>query len=783
MQSDLALNIPRDRPRFTIGSWAVLGVALLVLGLGVALFWLRVTTPSDGARMKIEEWPWHPEGFVIAPIDDQLGGLQQGDLVVAIDGRRLESWAQALFTAGAPRLHWRIGQTVVYTVLRSGRVVDVPVILRHFPIGALLAQLWSVPLVLLLFWLIAAFIFRQRPVDRAARALFLSVSSIGSLALWSMNPQISDLVGRNGFWLGKVIGLVAFTTLWIAGIRFWLGFPAPRAVLARHRWLSLLVYLPLLAPIAGAILWPSEGALDRAERIDKAMIALGFVSFISTAISAFTSYRATRDSARRQQIRVVARAALVCGGCIGVAGPLAIVVLGYPLLDRNLLTLFILPVPLAFGFAILRHHLFDIDIIVNRALVYGALTAIVVGVYVLAVGALSLLLEAQGNLLIALLATGLVAILFQPLRERLQRGVNRLMYGERDDPYQILSRLGQRLEATLVPDMVLPTIVETIKDALKLPYVAIALKQGDEMVLAAESGDKVTRWPGDKVTDTAPYASVTLSPPHLVSLSLAYQGETIGELRLAPRPGEDDFSAIDRRLFADLVRQAGIAVHAVRLHTQTLQLAADLQRSREQLVAAREEERRRIRRDLHDGLGPALAGFTLQIDAAREELVEDIAAADAMLVDLKADVQAAIADIRELVYGLRPPALDELGLVGALRAQVARYSGPALQILFKAPTDLPSLPAAVEVAAYRIILEALTNVVRHAEAHTCAIRLVLGEHLELEIRDDGRGLAEHHLSGVGLAAIHERAAELGGSCAIESRPGVGTCVRASLPVG
>jgi len=782
MQSDLALNIPRDRPRFTIGSWAVLSVALLVLGLGIALFWLRVTTPSDGARMKIEEWPWRSEGFVVAPIDNQPGGLQQGDLVVAIDGRSLEAWAQVLFTAGAPRPHWRMGQTVVYTVLRDGRLVDVPIILRGFPIGALLAQLWSVPFVLLVFWQIAAFIFIQRPVDRAARALFLSISSIGSLALWSMNPQISDLVGRNGFWLGKLIGLGAFTTLWITGIRFWLGFPAPRAVLARHRWLSPLGYVPLLALIAGAILWPSEGALDRAEHMDKTIIALGFVSTISTAIGAVTSYRATRDSARRQRVRLVARVALVCGGCLAVAGPLSIVILGYPLIDRNLLTLFVLPVPLAFGFAILRHQLFDIDIIVNRTLVYGALTAIVVGVYVLAVGALSVLLETQGNLVVALLATGLVAIMFQPLRERLQRSVNRLMYGERDDPYAVLSRLGQRLEATLAPDTVLPTIVETIKDALRLPYVAIALKQGDEMVLAAESGDKQIRRPGDKQT-SGPDQDISLSPSLLVSLSLSYQGEQVGELRLAPRSGEDTFSATDRRLFADLVRQAGIAVHAVRLHTQTLQLAADLQRSREQLVSAREEERRRIRRDLHDGLGPALAGFTLQIDAAREELVEDIAVADAMLIDLKADVQAAIADIRELVYGLRPPALDELGLVGALRAQVAHYSGPTLQVTLDAPQNLPQLPAAVEVAVYRITLEALTNVVRHAEAHTCAIRLALGERLELEIRDDGRGLPEHHLLGVGLHAMRERAAELGGSCMIESHSGVGTCVQASLPVG
>jgi len=367
MRTDRSLTIPRARPRFITASWAVLGLALLLLALGGALFWLRVTTPSDGARLKIEEWPWRIGGLIAAPIDEQPGGLQRGDLVVAIDGRPLETWAQDLFVPAAAHPHWRIGQTVVYTVVRAGHIVEVPLQLRRFPLSSLLAQLWSVPLVLLLFWLIAAFIFIQRPGDRAARALLLSISSVGSLALWSLNPQISDLVGGDGFWLGKAIGLGAFVTFWITGIRFWLGFPEPQAVLAHHRWLSTLVYVPLLAVIAGAILWPSEGALDRAEHMDIGIITLGFASILSTAIGAIANYR-TRDSARRQQVRLVARAALVCGGCLGVAGPLSIVVLGYPLLDRNLLTLFVLPVPLAFGFAILRHHLFDIDIIVNRAL-------------------------------------------------------------------------------------------------------------------------------------------------------------------------------------------------------------------------------------------------------------------------------------------------------------------------------------------------------------------------------------------------------------------------------
>ena len=199
----------------------------------------------------------------------------------------------------------------------------------------------------------------------------------------------------------------------------------------------------------------------------------------------------------------------------------------------------------------------------------------------LAVGALGALFQARGNLGISLLATGLVAVLFQPLRSRLQRGVNRLMYGERDDPYAVTSRLGRRLEATLAPEAVLPTVVETIAQALKLPYAAILLKEGEGFRTAAA------------------YGSPRGEPE---TLPLVYQREEIGRLVLSPRAPGEGFSDADRGLLEDLARQAEVAVHAVRL-------TADLQRSRERLVATREEERRRLRRDLHDGLGAQLAGL------------------------------------------------------------------------------------------------------------------------------------------------------------------------------
>jgi signal transduction histidine kinase len=428
----------------------------------------------------------------------------------------------------------------------------------------------------------------------------------------------------------------------------------------------------------------------------------------------------------------------------------------------SIFTCLFLVFPLSIGIAILRYRLWDIDIIINRTLVYGALTASVIGMYILVVGYLGALFRTGNNLLISLVATGLVAVLFQPLRELLQRGVNRLFYGQRDVPYRVVSRLGQRLEATLLPEAVLPTIVETVAQALKLPYAAITLQQDGTMVIAAYYGS---------------------AKDELLHLPLSYQSELIGELVLAPRGPGESFTPADRALLSDLARQAGVAAHAVRLTTDLQRLAGELQHSRTQLVTTREEERRRLRRDLHDGLGSALTSVTFQLDAANNLLDRDPQAVKTLLKELKAQTQASVADIRRLVYNLRPPILDEWGLVAALREQVAQYQLNAVQVTVEAPEPLPALLAAVEVAAYRIALEALANVIRHAQGTRCTICLaVCDDALTVEVQDNGKGLPSDYHAGVGISAMRERAAELGGSCVIEDVATGGTRVYARLPL-
>ena len=424
----------------------------------------------------------------------------------------------------------------------------------------------------------------------------------------------------------------------------------------------------------------------------------------------------------------------------------------------------ILGIAVAAAIAILRHRLYDIDLIINRTLVYTALTVGVAALYGLVVGALGVLFQASNNLFVSLMATGLAAILVQPMRDGLQRLVNRLMYGERDDPYAVLSKLSRRLEGFLSPEATLPAVVETVAQALKLPYVAIALKQEGDFKIAASYG---------------------LAKDEKVKLPLIYQGETVGHLLLVARSPNEAFTPGEQRLLRDIARHIGVTAYTVLLTQDLRRLAEDLQRSREELVKSREEERRRLRRDLHDELGPQLASLKLNLDVARNLVSRDPRAAEALLVDLRTQSQAAIADIRRLAYDLRPPTLDELGLTGAIQEYVRQIaSQDGLHIRLDSPPDLPPLPAAVEVAAYRITLEALANFVRHSQGSNCLVSISqTGSHLQVEIIDDGLGLPSEIQPGVGLDSMRERAVELGGTCLIEAPSQGGTRVLARLPLG
>jgi len=412
--------------------------------------------------------------------------------------------------------------------------------------------------------------------------------------------------------------------------------------------------------------------------------------------------------------------------------------------------------PVAIGIAVLRYRLYEIDILLNRAVLYGSLTAGVAAVYLAVVVVAHSLFGVQGRgLAVQIIATVLAAAALWPLHDRVQRRVDRLFYGDRGVPYEALARLGRRIEEAADTETALNSVVKTIADSLRLPYAALELRLGDGWSPAATYGE---------------------APVKLVAFPLTFQGETVGRLLVGTRSRGEQLGPDDERLLADLARQAGPATHAVALRRA-------LDASRAGLVTAREEERRRLRRDLHDGLGPTLAGLTLGLDTARARSAGQPELQE-LLGRLKAETQRAVTDVRRIVYGLRPPTLDEFGLVGSLREEVGRlqYEAPSLTVTLDAPADgLADLPAAVEVACYRIVTEALTNVTRHAQATRCSVRLRLNHGLDVDVCDDGVGLPQGWRAGVGIASMRERVTELGGELVIEPSLPHGTRITARLP--
>ncbi len=411
-------------------------------------------------------------------------------------------------------------------------------------------------------------------------------------------------------------------------------------------------------------------------------------------------------------------------------------------------------VPVAIGVAVLRYRLYDLGTIVNRTLVYGALSIGVTALYIGTVVGIGTALDRAAGLAASLLATALVAFGFQPLRQRIQHAVDRAMYGERRDPYSVLTGLTRRLRATPDPTGVPELVVTTLTDTLGLAYAAIELDHPDGAVRVAERGD-----PGTDVAE----------------VPLSYQDEVVGRLLHArPRGGT---AGRTEQLLGDLADQVTPALQAARL-TSALQL------SRERLVLAREEERRQLRGDLHDSLGPDLAGLTMGIEAVENLLATDPAAAAATLELLRERARGTVSTVRAVVDGLRPPALDDLGLAEAVHQRTAALrtgSGPGVDV--RTEGDLLRLPAAVEVAAYHVAVEAATNAVRHASArHVSVVIARIRNGLLVRVDDDGRGLPVGIRAGAyGLVSMRERAAELGGSFDLQTGA-TGTTITVVLPL-
>lgn len=696
----------------------------------------------------------------------ERAGILEGDILVAVNGQPVQPRPgqpldELLPTgaAGAPvTLSVRTGNHAVrdYVLVFGG---EDALALGRLGLSAGFMAAYAVAVetgLAVVALVIAGLIVWRRRADGLSLVISLSLlaAQLGvSLAVWALHNQ-------QPFWRPTLEAWLAFALA--AWLLFFFLFPNGRFVPRLTVWVIALAGLWWLAQVLYPGLYPW--------RLAPLPGLLAIFSWLAIGVAA-QGWRYARHSGRleRQQTKWV-----LFGSAAAVLGLLALAVpvawplpaggptVLYDLAAQPLAQLLRSLLPVAVLLAILRHRLWDIDLILNRTLVYSGLTASVVAIYVLSVGVIGAVIQSGLAGLGSVLATGLVALMVQPLRDRLQRGVNRLMYGERDDPITVLGRLGQRLEAALTPRALLPALAETVAQALKLPYVAI------ELGPAEGPPEAVTYPPGRD------------APAETVDWPLMHQGEPVGRLCVAPRAPGEPFSPLDLHLLDNIARQAGLAVHAVGL-------TRELQRARQRSVAALEEERRRLRRDLHDGLGPALASQGLKLAAIKQHLRREPQAALALIDNVLAQNQETVADVRRLVYGLRPPALDERGLAEAIRDHVGQGAAGHLQVaVADLPANIPPLPAAVEVAAYRITLEALTNVLRHARARQAAVRFSLAASpaaaLQVEIEDDGAGLPAGLRPGVGLRSMRERAEELGGDLSVAPGAGGGTRVLATLPL-
>ncbi|WP_063819201.1 sensor histidine kinase [Herbidospora cretacea] len=406
-------------------------------------------------------------------------------------------------------------------------------------------------------------------------------------------------------------------------------------------------------------------------------------------------------------------------------------------------------IPVAITFSVLRHGLFGIDDVLSRTVVVAGTIAGVSAVY-FGTGAVFSLLMSEYDIVAGLAAALFAGVFYQPLRRLLQRGMDRVLYGPVGDPRTLTARLVEEVR-NADPSEALAAVVDVVRDGLAVGGARVEVVNG----LRVSSGDV-----GDAPKEHP----------------LVWHGEPVGRLLLGA-PGTRRFGAAhDERVIATLLPYVADVAHAVRM-------AGDLQRSRERILAAREEERRRLRRDLHDGLGQTLGAMAMTLNMARLTMKDSPGTADHLLHDLRTGMDAVAGDIRELVYGLRPPALDDLGLAEAIRTLAAETLEPGTATHVSADGPLDDLPAAIEVAAYRIAQEALTNVRRHAHARRVSISLGLdADLLTLKIADDGIGLPEVRRAGVGTSSMRERAAELGGSCAITAPDTGGTVVTARFPL-
>jgi signal transduction histidine kinase len=785
-----SLTTREQEARRAVRRRRVLTLCVLLLLAAPPAAWIflaRASAPYDGTLTYPTSPRWSAsQGAGIAQLyrvetPQPTGGcvpddLDENDGVVEVSHVPLETWVRGEAGSVPPT----VGDEVTYTVDQHHDPSDctLTVVLTRYPWQEAAVARFPVLLLVIVMWLTASFAFLQRPRDPAARAYFALAFLVpfGATA-FPTGTQVIDLVNGPRLW-PFVWGEIAYALLWGALLHFVAVFPRPVPWLEGRPWRLAAVYaLPFALHLAHmAVREPGEVVENLADVMfpsigsDAGLRSLSYTVPVSIEAARTVpalgllvllwQYAHAEGPGERDRIRWVTYTFLAVAAVYLVFGQVPSWLTDDPLIDWNWVILTFIAVPLALSAAVLRYGILDLQVVLRRSLVYGLLTAALVVLPAVLTVAIARLTGADlSGRELALVVGLVVAGCFHALRTRLRRRVSRLIFGERDDPYELVSQLGGRLQSTVPAESLLESVAETVARALRLPYVAIELRGPDGVVDVQDYGER---------------------RGEALSLPLVSQGEDVGRLLLDPGARREAFGPADRKLIELLAQQVGIAAHSVLL-------AGRLQRSLQRAVTVREEERRRLRRDIHDGLGPMLSASKMQLELARKLLATRPDSAAAILDGLVDIQKVVITDVRRLVEGLRPPVLDQLGLVPAIRERADTLSDRSdddtgLTITVDAQADVEPLPAAVEVAAYRVVLEALTNVVRHAQATECRVRLWRSDALLVEVADNGRGMPAVQRAGVGIGSMRERASELGGSCVVTNNRHGGTVVQACFPI-
>ncbi|HEY8672666.1 MAG TPA: sensor histidine kinase [Candidatus Dormibacteraeota bacterium] len=579
---------------------------------------------------------------------------------------------------------------------------------------------------------------------------------------------------------GSIWGLGLF----LFGVMLPLTFPSGH--LMSRRWVipvvCSLLYLVLVIPgnaflpghpvdgypqISNPIGWSGHAALLDTLQTLSLLPGVGFVVGVVAAV--IVRFRRSRG-VERQQLKWFMFSFLFL--------PVGLALNGVPVLDQLSIVVIQIAIPVSIALAILRYRLYDIDVVISRTLVYGSLAVFITVVYVgIAVG-IGAAIGGGGrpNLGLSILATAIVAVGFQPLRERLQRVANRLVYGKRATPYEVLSQFSERVAESYAVDEVMPRMARVLADGTGAQRADVWLRS-DRVLRAAAA------WPPDApVLDPIPVNGSSLHVPEGADRMVAvrHQGELLGALSLSKRAGET-LTPVEENLLVHLAGQAGLVLRNVGLTADLQARLAELRASRQRLVSAQDEERRRLERNLHDGAQQHLVAIKVKLGLAEMLAPRDPDKARATLVQLKADADEALETLRDLARGIYPPLLADKGLAAALESQARKATVPVTVDA----DGIGRYPQEIEAAVYFCCLEALQNLQKYARAAHANIRLRVDDGwLRFEVMDDGVGFdVATTRKGSGLTNMIDRLDALGGDVQVVSKPGSGTRLSGSLPVG